>query len=195
MPREHYSKAHPSIQQQIRGQLAAAADNIMSPLSAVNFCFVRGFDLTIEDLPLTLSRRVDAAKTDAERNRIMQSDPTRYANEQAALNAWQAHRGAWSEGSKVDDESKASQQREAADAERARITQTRFVDGLVVAVQSFLASEWHRANAKWKQEHEHRVDVTDEPTQPSFNDTVDAVLTRLGYVRVTEQATRTRKAS
>ena len=178
--------------QHVRDNLAGwrTLDNAQGWVGRV---FAAGYDLEQSEVPQssTLALR---ASLESEQGIFRTEHASELASEAQAMKLWQSRR-AWAQGSKEDDAAKFTQQREAANTERARITNERFTKGLVGAVQGLIADQWHRANVAWQQEHAHRIDPTDEPAQPSFSDTVDAVLARLGYVRATEQPARTRKAS
>jgi hypothetical protein len=167
MPRQNWKQAPEHIQQNV--------SRWMTTLPALEVVkrtlFDCGYDLDLDEIPQD-------------------------ATTEQARKLWQGRRH-WAAHTSVTDDStfKFQQQRAADDAERARITNERFIDGLVGAVQAFIADQWHRANAQWQATHPRNADRTHEPAAPSFSDTIDAVAQRLGYVRDEATQTRTRKAS
>ena len=115
MPREHYTTACDGIRKLIQSQFTMAAAGDATILHALNFCFGRGYDCTLDDLPLTLTHKVEAAKSEVERLRIRQTDPCRYADEQAALRCWQGRRD-WAAQTSLEGDRKAAADKAAAEA-------------------------------------------------------------------------------
>jgi hypothetical protein len=153
MPRQNWKQGPEHIQENVRRWLGTipAVDVVRRTL------FELGYDMTVDEIP---------------------TDDTT----SEATKLWKGRR-TWAATTSIEDDPafKQYQQSQAADAERARITTERFIDGLTGSVCQFLDAEWNRANAKWQAEHPRNADHTHAPEVPAFTDIMDTVLSRLGY--------------
>ncbi len=196
MPRTNWKSAPSHVKDNITRWRTNIPD-LETAAGWVTKVFNAGHDLDKSEIPQSCTTAL-AALPPSEQGMFRAEHTTELASEAQALLLWSTKRY-WAANTSIEDDPshKRFALSQAADAERARITTERFLDGLVGSVRDFMSREWNRSGAQWLATHPRGADHTNEPAQPSFTDTVDAVLGKLGYVRADQasQGPKVRKAS